>query len=200
MGFSGRNTRVGCHSLLQDIFPSQGSTPRLLLGRRMLHRWASREAQAGLLLVAIIRRTLGLSWDHFPKVAWQVNPESGPPDSRVQDRPSGWAASKFNLVFTQRISDTHWALKHGNKLEQVRENSLQPGPHMPDGLGARPQCPRIFFFNNFRLEKSASTGKLDLRCRCDRNSYNSCICWFLNSLFSQYMTSRKVQTLENIPY
>ena len=28
--FPGKNTRVGCHSLLQGIFPTQGSNPRLL--------------------------------------------------------------------------------------------------------------------------------------------------------------------------
>ena len=30
MGFSGKNTGVGCHSLLQRIFPTQGSKPPLL--------------------------------------------------------------------------------------------------------------------------------------------------------------------------
>ena len=30
MGFSGKNTGVRCHTLLQGIFPSQGSNPRLL--------------------------------------------------------------------------------------------------------------------------------------------------------------------------
>ena len=32
--FSGKNSGVGCHSLLQGIFPTQESNPRLL------HRWA----------------------------------------------------------------------------------------------------------------------------------------------------------------
>ena len=30
MGFSGKNTRVGCHFLLQGIFPTQGSNLHLL--------------------------------------------------------------------------------------------------------------------------------------------------------------------------
>ena len=30
MGFSGKNTGVGCHALLQGIFPTQGSNPCLL--------------------------------------------------------------------------------------------------------------------------------------------------------------------------
>ena len=30
IGFSGKNTGVGCHCLLQVIFPAQGSNPHLL--------------------------------------------------------------------------------------------------------------------------------------------------------------------------
>ena len=33
----GKNTGVGCHSLLQGIFPTQGSTPGLMHCRRILH-------------------------------------------------------------------------------------------------------------------------------------------------------------------
>ena len=46
----GRNTRVGCHFLLQRIFLTQGSNLRLLLGRRILYHWATREAQPPVLL------------------------------------------------------------------------------------------------------------------------------------------------------
>ena len=35
--FSGKNTRVGCHFLLQGIFPTQGSNPHLLHCRRILY-------------------------------------------------------------------------------------------------------------------------------------------------------------------
>ena len=34
----GMNTRVGCHALLQGIFPTQGSNPSLLPCRRVLYR------------------------------------------------------------------------------------------------------------------------------------------------------------------
>ena len=34
---SGKNTGVGCHALLQGIFPTQGSNPGLPLCRRILH-------------------------------------------------------------------------------------------------------------------------------------------------------------------
>ena len=37
----GRNTRVGCHSLLQGIFPIQGSNPGLLCFRQILYHRAT---------------------------------------------------------------------------------------------------------------------------------------------------------------
>ena len=36
--FPGKNTRVGCHFLLQGIFPTQGSNPCLLHCRQTLYR------------------------------------------------------------------------------------------------------------------------------------------------------------------
>ena len=36
--FPGKNTGVGCHCLLQRIFPTQGSNPGLLHCRQMLYR------------------------------------------------------------------------------------------------------------------------------------------------------------------
>ena len=35
--FPGKNTGVGCHALLQEIFPTQGSNPGLLHCRRILY-------------------------------------------------------------------------------------------------------------------------------------------------------------------
>ena len=45
--FPGKNTGVGCHALLQGIFPTQGLNPCLLMllrCRQILHCWATREA------------------------------------------------------------------------------------------------------------------------------------------------------------
>ena len=39
----GQNTRVGSHSLLQGIFPTQGSNPGLLHATRFFTSWATRE-------------------------------------------------------------------------------------------------------------------------------------------------------------
>ena len=41
----GTNTGVGCHFLLQGIFPTQGSNLGLCTSRRILYHWATREAQ-----------------------------------------------------------------------------------------------------------------------------------------------------------
>ena len=53
----GENTEVGCHALLQGIFPTQGSKhPCLLwflLGRQILSHWAPGEAHSGF--VALVR-------------------------------------------------------------------------------------------------------------------------------------------------
>ena len=38
MGFPGKNTGVGCHFLLQEIFPTQGLNPGLLHCRQILYR------------------------------------------------------------------------------------------------------------------------------------------------------------------
>ena len=45
MGFSKKNTRVGCHFLLQGIFPSQGSNPGLLHCRQTLYHLSHQERQ-----------------------------------------------------------------------------------------------------------------------------------------------------------
>ena len=44
MGFPGKNTGVGCPSLLQEIFSTQGLNPYLLHWRQILYQWAPGEA------------------------------------------------------------------------------------------------------------------------------------------------------------
>ena len=40
----GKNTGVGCHALLQGVFPTQGLNLHLLHCRQILYCWATREA------------------------------------------------------------------------------------------------------------------------------------------------------------
>ena len=42
--FNPKNTGVGCHFLLQEIFLTQGSNSVSCIGRWVLHHWATREA------------------------------------------------------------------------------------------------------------------------------------------------------------
>ena len=46
--FSGNNTEVGCHSLLQRIFLTQGSNPHLLDRRQILYHLSHRETKEKL--------------------------------------------------------------------------------------------------------------------------------------------------------
>ena len=45
MKFSGQNTEMGSHSLLQGIFPTQRSNPGLLHYRQILYQLATRKSQ-----------------------------------------------------------------------------------------------------------------------------------------------------------
>ena len=53
----GKNTGVGCHLLLQGIFPTLGSNPPLLHWRHILHHWAPGKPRAVPFLTAHCRMT-----------------------------------------------------------------------------------------------------------------------------------------------
>ena len=61
----GKNTGVGCHFLLQGIFPTQGSNLRLLCGRQILYHWAAREVKPFIPWASLI-----LLWKHYNLVHW----------------------------------------------------------------------------------------------------------------------------------
>ena len=72
----GKSTGVGCHALLQRIFPTQGSDLGLLHHRQTLHHWATREAHTYMCMyiyththiscfsASIIDKCLGSLRDH----------------------------------------------------------------------------------------------------------------------------------------
>ena len=62
MEFSGKSTGVGCHLLLQGIFLTQGSNLCLLIGRRILYCWATREAQERILEWVVLNRYCPELW------------------------------------------------------------------------------------------------------------------------------------------
>ena len=90
MDFPGKNTGVGCHSLLQGIFLTQGSNPGLLHCRHILYRlshqgsptlaevlgkavWSTEQMAAAVVVSAIhqaLQKSLGSSLTNgFVKVA-----------------------------------------------------------------------------------------------------------------------------------
>ena len=56
--FPGKDTGVGCHFLLQEIFPTQGLNPGLLCCRQTLYRLSHREVQS----ISRISDKLGTCW------------------------------------------------------------------------------------------------------------------------------------------
>ena len=58
----GKSTEVDCHALLQGIFPTQGSNLGLLHCRRILYRWATREAPRSECNSSNVKHTNLMSW------------------------------------------------------------------------------------------------------------------------------------------
>ena len=57
----GKKTEVGCHALLQGIFPTQGSNPGLPHCRQILH-WLSHQGSPGILEWVVYPFSRGSSW------------------------------------------------------------------------------------------------------------------------------------------
>ena len=51
--FQGKSIRVGCHLLLQGIFPTQGSNQGLSHGRQMLYRLSHQDSRCSVKLVKL---------------------------------------------------------------------------------------------------------------------------------------------------
>ena len=79
----GKNTGVGCHALLQGIFPTQGSNPHLLCllrCRRVLSPLNHRGSPAAEKQVTVEGRSLTSSWpeNHGRKPAGNSRPARAP--------------------------------------------------------------------------------------------------------------------------
>ena len=62
--FLGKSTGVGCHFLLQGIFPSQGSNPGLPHCRQMLYHLSHQGSPGRVIQILLLRSTL------LPPTAW----------------------------------------------------------------------------------------------------------------------------------
>ena len=60
----GKNAGIGCHSLLQGIFPTQGSNPGLLHGRQILYRLSYQRSPKKAVKVKLLShvRPLATPW------------------------------------------------------------------------------------------------------------------------------------------
>ena len=54
--FLGKNSGVGCHFLLQGIFPTRGSNPHLLHWKSVLYCWATGEAPLSRALLVLLNK------------------------------------------------------------------------------------------------------------------------------------------------
>ena len=93
----GKNAGVGCHCLLQGIFPTQGSNPHLLC---LLH-W-----QAGSLPLCHVGSRIG---DHCPLHVWErwggrPKPSQGPPQRHMRTWAWGIKGSRLETVLLGHTS------------------------------------------------------------------------------------------------
>ena len=99
--FPGRNTGVGCHLLVQGIFPTQGSNPGLPHCRRILYRLSHQESPRIL------------EW-----VAYSSSRRSSQPRNRTR-------ASYVSWIVKQILH--HWATRADKQnCPQLRNTSLPP--------------------------------------------------------------------------
>ena len=94
--FPGKNTGVGCHSLLQGVFPTQGSNWHLLHCRRILYHWAAREAHMSSQAIVIV--PAGRQWYNKPVslLTFYVKGKL--------NQPTKWRAKKSGVSFLCYLS------------------------------------------------------------------------------------------------
>ena len=95
--FPGKDTGVGCHFLLQGIFLTQGSNPRLLHWWVILYHWATREA--------LRRDDTGLYWELSGSVRSYGKPWMNFLANTVFSKELCWTPHANISVNEQRIKD-----------------------------------------------------------------------------------------------
>ena len=114
----GKNTREGCHALLQGIFPSQGSNPGLLHAGRFFTIWATREALpwswgvSNLLLVTDAEAEAPTLWPPDVK-SWLIGKD---PDIRKD-----WGQEEKGTTDDEMVGWHHWLNEH--EFEQTPGDS-----------------------------------------------------------------------------
>ena len=136
--FSGKNTAVGCHFLLQGMFPTQGSNQGLLHRRQTLYYLSPRGSPKQ-------------NWCPLCERGQPWSPRSGPSSSWGGTRPGAgfWVGTASHMAHlwglqwdrSQGLPGTAWSLAvcgfpGGSEVEESARNAGDPGS-IP-GLGRSP--------------------------------------------------------------
>ena len=107
----GKNTGVGCHFLLQGIFPTQGSNPFLL-------HWQADSLPPGKPFHLAIAATVAKSLQSSPTLCNPI--EGSPPGSAIsgilQARTLEWVAISFSNTWKWKV-----------KVVAVKKRKIEPG-------------------------------------------------------------------------
>ena len=115
MYYPGKNTGVGSHSLLQGIFPTQGSNPGLLHCKQILNIWASREAEP------FIAPSFSNFWEVFAFVFAQDM------SSWVVFRECRSRISSFSVTWELQRKTNSWTLLEGLSIRNSVDGAQVSG-------------------------------------------------------------------------
>ena len=111
----GKNTGVGCHALLQGIFPTQGSNPGLLHWRRILY-WLSHQGSPSILVWVAYPPCRGSSWPrNWTGVSWIAG-------SLYQ---LSYQGSLCVVIISTPILESHLAIYHLGILSSALPSEVQ---------------------------------------------------------------------------
>ena len=116
--FPGKNTGVGCHFLLQGIFPAQGLNPHLLHWQAgSWYHWATREAPIFVLYLLFVKHFNIFQWNIDLCVYIHTHTEC------LEMAPKNQAKVCFGLLSLQR-STSRWFRSTGPRLFIERNRAL----------------------------------------------------------------------------
>ena len=119
----GKNTRVGCHALLLGTFPTQGSNPGLLHGRRILlpseppGKPKNTAVVASLSLLQGIFLTQESNWDllHYGQILYQLSYRGSPRFSLLTVKEERWKLGYLHSQHEDVESSPLWSKIHNPK-------------------------------------------------------------------------------------
>ena len=116
----GKNTRVGCHALLQGIFPTQGSNPDLLHCRRILYQ-LSHQGRPRILEWVAYPFSKGSSWPRIKPGSSALQVDSLP--AELLGKPINSKQINTSCDFTWLCTQITLSL-HGSGIQAFTKGSL----------------------------------------------------------------------------